>query len=794
MRHSNIFTFASAFLISIMAIFAMSCQELEAPVTPEEEEEQQPASGSVILSSTLEQPSDTKMRLSGDDTDGFDLVWGNDDSITVIAFDGSGTSENKKFTISSGGTTSSALFEGTLSSGFSPRYAVFPSGLSPRITANAMTANIAQKKSAMQGNISKGLNFCVSKIDQTSGNSGNGPDFLMKNVMGLLRITLTSDKEVRIKRMTLHDLGGNMLWGKCSLPIDQNGDIDYQHATFSGGDNTIYMEWNTPANINSSAKSFYLNIPVGALDRGFSIVLYEADSDGNLGRAYTFIQKTTDTVAAMRNVILALPSTKITEKSEPLDVAERGYYKSLFIDAGNSLNHYYSTSHIPAITELGLDNDYEYISTKTVYSLQEDIMVENDGTDNSKGLGYKDDNGVLLYPDGEPRFRAMFVNGGSSQSHGEQLGHKGCENIHKYYMNGGSFMGACAGAILASTKVDNVDHYSNPVDSLNWTFGIWPANVVHTGWPKNISTDPDNPIPLGDRPSVYTAQKVFTPLVDYSKGSLANNMIIEDVRHHGGIYISDLQLDNVGEAAERIADYYYSYPHERGIEIDDMLRFNPDNIGAGTYFGECDWWTQGNKCSTVGYKRDTLSGRAILCGSHFESAKSGAQLNFFTAEIKYALAGNGSPTVKAQLTPGQTYSVNKSTSDNDPAHTKIGDLQYHHFMFETTADTPEATITLDSAFGKSSGIDLYLGLRKGDFAWMSDADYVLTNKGGQKVLNIKNLPAGKWYVSVYCATAIESEPANYSATYYFKYSGHTELMEGAAYSLKVDLGNASSGN
>lgn len=127
--------------------------------------------------------------------------------------------------------------------------------------------------------------------------------------------------------------------------------------------------------------------------------------------------------------------------------------------------------------------------------------------------------------------------------------------------------------------------------------------------------------------------------------------------------------------------------------------------------------------------------------------------------------------------------MDKRTADACPEITKIGDRQYHHFTFVN--DTrQDVIVSLKSSYNESSGIDLYLALRKDGFAWMSDADYVICSKGGNKTLDIKSLPAGKWYVSVYCATTVTSTSRTGSNNLaYFTYSGKTQVLDGVAYTI-----------
>ena len=146
--------------------------------------------------------------------------------------------------------------------------------------------------------------------------------------------------------------------------------------------------------------------------------------------------------------------------------------------------------------------------------------------------------------------------------------------------------------------------------------------------------------------------------------------------------------------------------------------------------------------------------------------------------------GNGEVYVKGNLELGYKRDMNKTTADNDPLYTMIGDKQYHHFRFVTDEDIEEFAVILDSEFDPESGINLYLSLRRDDLAWLTDADYTLCQKGGKKELKIKKLPAGTWYIGVYCATTVDATPTS-ELPYYFIYSGKTEVLDGIPYSIKA---------
>ena len=778
---------ASVAVAAIAAVFACTTSEPDLPVRPVVPSA--PA-GDVVISSSLEQPAETKTALSGNDADGYVTVWQENDKFSVVGL-ADGASKSATFTLSGDAGDQNGSFTGTFPQGCTDMYAVFPqygSSAAVKADGSAITLKIPEQKNLEYNNVAKNLMPAVAKVVQSGGN--NTVEF--HNLFGLLRITLTSPKSLRFRKMELIDLGGNILWGDCTVPI-VNGEPDYEHISLSGGTNSIYLQGNE-AYINSTTRSFYFCVPPGALDNGFAIRIYEYDKDraNYVGREYSILQKITGTAPMPRSTIQYLSPTTITDKSEPLNAADRGYYKTLFIDAGIMLDSFYSTdsskpqNYIPALTAMGLENDYEYIQTNNQYDetklAQASIITGTNGDSNFPS----DKNGVLLYPDGEPRFRAIFVNGGTSETHGTSLGADGRGRIKRFVDRGGSYIGACAGAILAATSVDGVNHYDNTDETVtNYTFGLWPGNASHTGWPANYGEE-------GVDSNIYTGITVSDLIAEKSQ-SLTADETIEPVRHHGGVYAQEKYVtpENTANIAGTnvLGRYVYSYWQE-GWPGTPAQYANPENLTDPTndflgtnrdHNGQVAIWAY----RPTGNKVEKDKGCVIMSGSHFETSTAPDQIEYFSSMFRYALDGNGDYHERIRsLTLGTTRKMNNTTYNEtgDNWNAPIGDRQYHHFKFTTDDDIEDFELELSSSYDKDSGIDLYLCLNNGSFAWLSNSEYVLTNKGGQKTLRIKNLPKGTWYVGVFCATTVETTVKT-SPPRYLKYTGKTQVLDGIAYSI-----------
>jgi hypothetical protein len=170
----------------------------------------------------------------------------------------------------------------------------------------------------------------------------------------------------------------------------------------------------------------------------------------------------------------------------------------------------------------------------------------------------------------------------------------------------------------------------------------------------------------------------------------------------------------------------------------------------------------------------------VLIGSHPERVVSGERLELMSAMIKYALDGNGRPKLKGVLKNGEPREMKCSTSDNNPAFTKIGDRQYHHFAVDIPKNIDKVTIVITPQKGWER-FDLYLFANPESFAFNDNSLYFNVANGVAKELKITKPTAGKLYISVFCATTVDTEPTSYGQ----QYTGRTDVLNGVPYTISV---------
>ena len=403
-----------------------------------------------------------------------------------------------------------------------------------------------------------------------------------------------------------------------------------------------------------------------------------------------------------------------------------GYYKDIFMDSGVKL---YDRKHLIAADSLGADLEV-FLATKND---RNDTLMQH-----RCFAGWEQDrNGALLYPDGSPRFRLLYVNGGLAGSHGRSLGEEGRERIREFVSAGGSYLGTCAGAFMASAGYYNDD---NIYSKNNNYLAIWPGRVRDT----------------------YLQDKYFTmymdqecPLLKYD--DFGGDRKVEGIYHLNGPHAALQPQDSVPEGTLPLLRVDYDTIPPIGPSIDNAVL--------------C--WA---------YKANEKAGTVILMSSHPEDIATGERLYLMESFLQYGMDGNGVPSVKGELIPGEERKMDKDTEDNDPLYTKIGDRQYHHFTVEIPKRTRKVVITLEGYDG-SDNFDLSLAAREGDFAFHHAALATNMEPGCKKRLQIERPAPGKLYISVFCETTVTSGFGENG----FEYSGRTDVLNGVPYRIKVEV-------
>lgn len=430
------------------------------------------------------------------------------------------------------------------------------------------------------------------------------------------------------------------------------------------------------------------------------------------------------------------------------DICKAQYYKDLFQDSGINLT---SREDLPAARFLGLSYETYYSAKHSPMALTVKDTIEQTALMVGSTI---DENGVLLYPDGAPRFKMIYVNGGRATKHGNSLTPKGIENIRTFVANGGSYVGSCAGSFIASAgnetfkaepgtagKKGKVTRNYDGKQKKEY-FGVYPG--------RTVSTD--------DLNQEYTGMKVEkdSPLLKYY--DFGGDMYIDSVYHNGGSWIAEEPYTMV-PGTEILLRYDY-VPEKEQARIDR---------GSFPITGKVSCWA---------YKKDGKTGRVVLIGSHPEGVTKGDQLELTAAMFQYAMDGAGRPEIKGELKNGEPRRMVKATVENDPAYTRIGDKQYHHFNVVIPKNARNVKVVLESPYKNE---DLYLTMTKNDFAFLANSRYHDITLGCDKEMKFDKIEAGMWFIGVHCATTVETVKTDYGVAY----TGHLEVLNGVPYTLTI---------
>lgn len=427
--------------------------------------------------------------------------------------------------------------------------------------------------------------------------------------------------EVVAGRLRMDDSvdGGNYSLNEAILHVDLQGSYDAHlsgfHVDISDEEHDqdgifVSSDGVTWTQIFISAGNFEVLIPDGTTMIKFSQYdNYAADTDG---REWDNLR------------------IELFDHTQPIDwPAELGFYKDMFIDGGYEL----SSSGTNAAKFLGLS--YQTLFTSSA-SYQNSIMVSS----------ATDSNGALLYPDGQPRFRLYYMNGGSSGDHVASLGAAGKQRVQDFFHNGGSYSGSCAGAFAAGSRYNR---YYQLIPNTNFdSAGPWGTSV--------------------DARFTAPEDKPFADVMD----RLGVDKTVYNIAFYGGpIYKPG--IDSIV-----------------GTDIVQGLQYFGTNFGGPSSLN--------GHPQVAAYKGPGTGQMAILAG-HPEYASSGSRLGLTAAVYQYALDGARKiPDLKADLSLGQTVQMVGPTQ-------MVGDNQYHRF----TVDVPAGADSLDvSLSGLSGNADVFV--------------------------------------------------------------------------------------
>ncbi|MCQ2288349.1 MAG: hypothetical protein MJZ74_04560 [Muribaculaceae bacterium] len=353
---------------------------------------------------------------------------------------------------------------------------------------------------------------------------------------------------------------------------------------------------------------------------------------------------------------------------------------------------------------------------KMGYNSREESKLQNEILSGS----LDDWNGHLLWPDGSPRFKVLILDGGNSQTHGSSIGEDGRRRMREFYENGGSYVGSCAGSIITCEGFEG--------QACPYYLKIWPNKFRHTG---------------KDQTRTGMIIENNSPLLKYT--DFGGALYVSGVRHNQGNF-----PDIIPEGGEVLARF----------DIPTAKKMH-------------------NQPSIVAYKKNTNTGRLVLTGSHPEEVTEGEILDLYSAMVQYAIDGVGMTKIKGFLENGVERNMNKYTYEQDPAFTRIGDQQCHHFAVNLPEGARNVTFTLEGA----EGSHMTLAICKDTYAYEDCADIIANHEGAFQTFTLPKPKAGLWYVCVKCLDSVEAYLQG--PAHFYKKTAIEDLLNGVPYTVKV---------
>ena len=121
--------------------------------------------------------------------------------------------------------------------------------------------------------------------------------------------------------------------------------------------------------------------------------------------------------------------------------------------------------------------------------------------------------------------------------------------------------------------------------------------------------------------------------------------------------------------------------------------------------------------------------------------------------------------------------MDKTTEDNDPAYTRIGDLQTHHFATYIPPDAKNIRVEVSSP----SDSDLALMMNQKTYAFSGMSEYSSSFPGSRQQLSFPSIREGIWYISVQCLTTVTVKETDFGQ----EYGGNLEVLNGIPYQISI---------
>lgn len=264
----------------------------------------------ILVAASIERlTAPTKLAVNEPSDGKCSIVWTTGEEMTIVSKNMSGRA---KLVLSSSAGSDTGFFElkdGSFST--SQSFAVYPYSETAAVAGETLTVHVGQQVAGSNdNNITNGSMPMVTEVRFDA----NMPVADFRHLCGLVKITLTANTAMAVRKMVLRDLKGNMLWGRCDIPLADGISPDCKRAKFSNGSSSVEMLWDTPVTIFKVPVTCYFAVPAGALDGGFELTVYEYDETATdkTGRACGTVVENTDKAKASRATLTDAGNYEVT--------------------------------------------------------------------------------------------------------------------------------------------------------------------------------------------------------------------------------------------------------------------------------------------------------------------------------------------------------------------------------------------------------------------------------------------------------------------------------------------------
>ncbi len=253
----------AVFLLALSLL--VSCSEPLAQQDPETGREQPAKRDSATFTAYVEQDG-TKTVLS----EGRHVLWSEDDEIRVF---NAATPAGEVYSLQNGAGTGKGTFSGPVLPGEGPYYAVYPATAATSLSGTSVSVVLQTEQTYVENSFGPGANLAAASAERLE-------DLHFFNVCGYISITLTG--AATVTGVGVYTRGNDLLNGSGVIGSIDSGSPALSMDSGQSGEafQSVYLRCDGGVALTSEGKTFYVVVPPGSLEEGFTLEV--AATDGSV--------------------------------------------------------------------------------------------------------------------------------------------------------------------------------------------------------------------------------------------------------------------------------------------------------------------------------------------------------------------------------------------------------------------------------------------------------------------------------------------------------------------------------